>query len=133
MEFCDRGGSEVVQRFMAGRGGRGDSEQMRDFSLVSVVQILCVFCTNRSRMRARRLPNRPRRLPNRPRRLQNLPRIVPGENSSRNVQKSSAIFRNSQKFAETKTGSVRKGSILMAKKTHRSEFFLCIEDFPVFL
>ena len=65
---------------MAGRGGRGDSEEMRDFGLVFgrvLVQILCVFCKNRSEMRARRLQNRPRRLPNQPRRLQNRPRGAP--------------------------------------------------------
>ena len=42
MELGDRGGSEVVQRFMAGRGGRGGSEEMRDFGLV-FGRLLCRF------------------------------------------------------------------------------------------
>ena len=42
MEFCGGGGSEVLQCLMAGRGGRGDSEQMRDFGLV-FGRFLCRF------------------------------------------------------------------------------------------
>ena len=89
----------MVQGFMPGWGGRGESGQMRDFSLVSVG-----FCADSMRFLQKYVknegPEAPKSTPEAPKSTPEAPKSTPDHPRREHFQKSSEMFSLFQKSLE---------------------------------